>query len=113
LSYNFGAVSRAHIPHQFGVLTLGGYETIIFGIKTLLKLHLDWVEMQVNVKNVFNNVFQIVIFKKFRDANEPLASIVLPSCIMVFIFLFITTMGNMKKGSPLLNHFQTQSKVTP
>jgi hypothetical protein len=28
-------------PHQFGVLTLRGYESIPFGIRTLLNLHLD------------------------------------------------------------------------
>jgi hypothetical protein len=56
---------QEHIsPHQFGVSTLGGYETIIFGIKTLLKLHLDWVEMQANIKNAFNNVFQTIFFFK-------------------------------------------------
>jgi hypothetical protein len=46
-----------------GVLTLGGYEAIPFNIQTLFDLHPDWVMMQANVKNVFNNVFR-AIFKK-------------------------------------------------
>jgi hypothetical protein len=37
----------------------------------------------------------------------------LPSYFMVHILLFINSMGNMWKGSPLLNHFQAWSKVTP
>jgi len=28
-------------PHQFKILTLGGYETILFGIRTFFNLHLD------------------------------------------------------------------------
>jgi len=28
-------------PHQFRILTLGGYETILFGIRTFFNLHLD------------------------------------------------------------------------
>ncbi len=43
-------------PHQFGVLTFGNYEAIPFGIRTLLDLHPDWVMMQVDIKNAFNNV---------------------------------------------------------
>ncbi len=76
-----------------------------FCIKTLFNLHLDWVEMQVNIKNAFNNVFQTIIFKELQDAKGPLASILLPSCFMVFILIFITSMGNMRKESPLFNHF--------
>ncbi len=30
-------------PHQVQILTPGGCETIIFGIKALFDLHLDWV----------------------------------------------------------------------
>jgi hypothetical protein len=51
------AVLRALIPHQFGVLTLVSYEAIIFGIQALLDLHFNWVVMQVDVENIFNNVF--------------------------------------------------------
>jgi hypothetical protein len=32
--------------------------------------------MKVNIKNVFNNVFQIIIFKKLCDVEGPLVSIV-------------------------------------
>jgi hypothetical protein len=53
LSYSF--------PHQFEGLTFGGCETILFGIRTLLDLYLDWVVMQVNIKNIFNNVCWFII----------------------------------------------------
>jgi len=55
--------SRAPIPHQFGVLTFGGYETIHFGIRALFDLHINWVVMQIDIENAFNNIFQAVIFK--------------------------------------------------
>jgi hypothetical protein len=32
--------------------------------------------MQVDIENVFNNIFQAVIFKKLQDAKRLLASIV-------------------------------------
>jgi hypothetical protein len=37
----------------------------------------------------------------------------LPCCFMALILLFTTSMGGMWKGSPLLNNFQAQGKVTP
>ncbi len=51
-----GAFQKYLSPHQFGILTPEGQETIIFGIRVFLNRHLDWVMMQVDVKNVFNNV---------------------------------------------------------
>ncbi len=41
-----------------------------------------------------------VMLRSFWQALSPL-----PGCFMVFIFLFITNMGNMWRRSPLLNHF--------
>jgi hypothetical protein len=32
--------------------------------------------MQVNIENVFNNIFWVIIFKKLCDVGGPLASIV-------------------------------------
>jgi len=52
-----GSLQKHLSPHQFGVSNLGGYETIFFGIITLLNLHLDWILMQVDVEYVFNSVF--------------------------------------------------------
>ncbi len=60
--FSFRGHFRSTFPHQFGVSTLGGYETIPFGIRTALNLHPNWVMMQVDVKNIFNNVSQVVIF---------------------------------------------------
>jgi hypothetical protein len=44
-------------------LTFGGYETIHFGIRALFDLHINWVVMQIDIENAFNNIFQVVIFK--------------------------------------------------
>ncbi len=56
-------------PHKFRVLTFGGCEAIPFGIRTLFDLHLDWVVMQVDVKDAFKNIFQIAIFRELCDAK--------------------------------------------
>jgi hypothetical protein len=53
---SLGSFQEHLSPHQFGVLTLGCYETILFGNRTFFDLHLDWVKMQVNAKNDFNIV---------------------------------------------------------
>jgi hypothetical protein len=93
-------------PHQFGVLTLGGCEAIVLGIRTFFNLHLYWAMMKVDVENAFNIIFVIAIFRKLCDAGGPLVNIVpLPSCFMVFIFLFTTSMGGLWKGSSLLIYF--------
>jgi hypothetical protein len=70
-------------PHQFKVSNPKGCETILFGIKTLLDLHLDWVMMQVDVENAFNNVFKITICRELRDVRGPLANII-PFTMMVY-----------------------------
>jgi hypothetical protein len=55
--------------------------------------------MQFYVKNALNNVFETLIFKELRNARRPLVNVIpLPSCFMVFIFIFITNMGYMSKG---------------
>jgi len=61
----FGGSFQEHLsPHQFKVSTPRGYETILFGIRTLLDLHLDWVVMQIDVGNAFNGIFLTIIFKE-------------------------------------------------
>jgi hypothetical protein len=65
------AISGTPFPHQFGVSTPGGCETIPFGIRTLLNLHPNWVMTQVDVKNAFYNVSQVVILKKLQDVRGP------------------------------------------
>jgi hypothetical protein len=42
--------------HQFGISTFRGCETIRFGIRIFLDLHLTWIMMQVDIKNTFINV---------------------------------------------------------
>jgi hypothetical protein len=72
-------------PHQFGILTFGGCETIILSILVILDLHPDWVMMQIDVKNAFNDIFQVVVFKKLCDAKGLLVKIV------PFIGLFLSS----------------------
>jgi hypothetical protein len=101
-------------PHEFGVLIFGGCENIPFDIKALSDLHPNWVMMQVNVENAFNNVFRAVIFKELWDVKDLWQALsLLPCCFMVLILLFTTNMGSMRRGSPLLNHLQAWSKVNP
>jgi hypothetical protein len=72
-----GGPFQKHLsPHQFGVSTPKGYEAIPFNIQALFDLHPDWVVIQINVNNIFNSVFQIVIFKELCDVERPLANIV-------------------------------------
>jgi hypothetical protein len=68
--------------------------------------------MQVNIKNTYNIIFQTSIFFKLQDVRGPLASIIPFTKFYGVILLFITNMGNMRKGSPLLNHLQAQIMVT-
>jgi len=50
-------------------LTFGGCEVILFGIGALFDLHPNWAMMQVNIENVSNIVFKVVISKKFYDVQ--------------------------------------------
>jgi hypothetical protein len=54
-------------PHQFGLATKGGYETIIHDTKCTLDLHLNWVVLQLNMVNVFNSMLKRVIFQNFMQ----------------------------------------------
>jgi hypothetical protein len=63
-------------PHQFGVLIPRGCETILFGIRALCNLHLDWVMMQVNIENAFNSVSRATILRELQDVEGLLANIV-------------------------------------
>jgi len=51
----------------------------------ILDLHPDWVMMQIDVKNAFNDIFQVVVFKKLCDAKGLLVKIV------PFIGLFLSS----------------------
>jgi hypothetical protein len=57
-------------PHQFGVATEGGCESIIQGIRCTLDLYLEWVVLQLDVANAFNLVLRGVIFQQLRVAGE-------------------------------------------
>jgi hypothetical protein len=43
-------------PHQFGVVTCGKCEIMVCGIEAMLDLHLDWVVLQMDVRNAFNSM---------------------------------------------------------
>jgi hypothetical protein len=53
-------------PHQFGVVTKGGYETVMHNIRYNLDLHLDSVILELDVVHTFNSMSKGVIFQKFR-----------------------------------------------
>jgi len=55
-------------PHQFGVASKGGCETVIHNIKCTLNLHLDRVVLQLDVANTFNSVSNEVIFQELYAA---------------------------------------------
>jgi hypothetical protein len=46
------------------------------GMQTFFNLHPNWVMMQVDVENAFNNISQPIIFKELCDVKGPLANIV-------------------------------------
>jgi hypothetical protein len=59
-------------------------------MKTFFDLHLDWVVMQVDIKNAFNSIFQTIIFKELQDAESPLANIVrLLGCLWCSFFYLL------------------------
>ncbi len=45
------------------VATLGKSKTMVHGFKAMLDLHLEWVVLQVDVRNAFNLVSRTTIFK--------------------------------------------------
>ncbi len=57
-------------------MTPRGYETILFGIIALLDQHPNWVVMQVDIKNVINNISKNVIFRKLQNDGGHLVSII-------------------------------------
>jgi hypothetical protein len=57
------AFATHFFPHQFGIATKGGCETIIHGIRCTLDLHPNWVVFQLNMTNAFNLVSKGVIFQ--------------------------------------------------
>jgi hypothetical protein len=95
-------------PHQFKILTLGGYETIIFGIKTFFNLHFDLGVMQIDIENTFKNIIQNFILKKLQGTRGLLA-IIIPFTKLFYgvHFFLITSIGSMKTRSPILNQLQT------
>ncbi len=72
LCFQFHETFVTHFcPHQFGVTTKCGCETVIHNIKCTLDLHLDWVILQLDMANTFNFVFRRVIYQKLyaRDGD--------------------------------------------
>jgi hypothetical protein len=101
-------------PHQFEILAPKDCATIFFKLKPSSTYTLIWLWCKLTSK-----MFVITFFKLLFLRNYGMLKVFwrglspLPSCFMVFNFLFITSTGNMRKGSPLLNRLQARSKVTP
>jgi hypothetical protein len=67
LAFQFKDTFVKHFnPHQFGVVTLSGHETMVHGVKVMLDLHLKWVVLHVDVWNAFNLIFQASIFQELQ-----------------------------------------------
>jgi hypothetical protein len=50
------------LPHQFGVDIKGGYEVVVHVIQTTLKVHFDWVLLQLDIANIFKSILCKAIF---------------------------------------------------
>ncbi|KAL2653409.1 hypothetical protein R1flu_021537 [Riccia fluitans] len=59
-------------PLQFGVAMRGGCETIIHDLHATLDLHPDWIILQVDIRNTFNNVSWEALFCELRAATSSL-----------------------------------------
>jgi hypothetical protein len=60
------AFATHFFPHEFGIATKGGCETVIHGIQSNLDFHFNWVVFQLNVTNAFNLVLRGVIFQELH-----------------------------------------------
>jgi len=68
---HFRSLFKEHLsPHQFGISTFKGCETIPFGIKILLDLHLAWIMMQVNVKTFLLLFIELLFFKCYEMLKD-------------------------------------------
>ncbi len=92
----YSPIISKHQPLEVVRPSLVAFEP--FSTYTLLK-----VMKQINVKNIFSNIFWVLKnYEMPRDLWRTLSPLL--GCFVVFILLFITSMGNMKKRSPLLSH---------
>ncbi len=58
--------------------------------------------MHVDVENVFNNVFQAVIFNQLRDVKRPLANIVPFTMMFYDIHSFYNQHGQHEEGITII-----------
>jgi hypothetical protein len=47
-------------------------ETMVHGVKAVLDLHSEWMILHMDVQNVFNSIFQIVIFQELLSSTNTL-----------------------------------------
>jgi hypothetical protein len=65
LAIRFKDILAEHFsPHQFGVTTHGGCETMVHNIQIMLNLHPNWVVLKVDVHNTFNSMSGLTIFQE-------------------------------------------------
>ncbi len=70
------------------------------------------IGLQVDVENVFNNVFRALIFKELQDDGGTLVNIIPLNMLFYGVHSSLSySVGDMKRGLLLLNHLQTQGKV--
>ncbi len=101
--------------NQFEISALKDCETIPFNIKALFNLHLDLVVMQVDIENVFNNIFRTTIFFKLWDVEGLLARIIPFTKLFYGVqFSFYYQHGQREERITVMESSSgTRNKVTP
>jgi hypothetical protein len=109
----WGTFQKHLSPHQLGVLTFRNYETYFLTSKPSLIYTLIGSWCKSTLKKLLITFFELLFLENYEMRKVFWWTLSpLPGCFIVFIFLFTTNMGNMKRGSPLLNHLQAQGRVT-
>ena len=52
------------------VLSASGISLVIFGIRTLLEMHPDWVVVLVDIRNAFNEIKRAQILQRLDDCPQ-------------------------------------------
>ncbi len=90
LCFQFHEALVTHFsPHQFGVVTKGGYEVVTHDIICILDLHPNCVVLQLNVANAFNLVSKGVIFQELRATSGDIIQFILFVCVFYAFEFFL------------------------
>lgn len=69
-------LSQEHISlYQVRIMMFGRYKSVLLSIKSHLDLHPNWMIFQVDIENIFNNIYHI--FQKLKEVENILAGLIL------------------------------------